>query len=79
MSAESPVRHASASPVTMMPPSPANTHHITQTQQDKLFNHNTDPIPMRRTTEPESISDASTIHLQQQRHHLQQQRHHLQQ
>ncbi|KAG1754234.1 hypothetical protein EDB19DRAFT_1665358 [Suillus lakei] len=35
-------------------------HHTKQTQQGKLFNPNTDPIPMRRTTEPESISDVTS-------------------
>ncbi|KAG1848042.1 hypothetical protein DFJ58DRAFT_890873, partial [Suillus subalutaceus] len=39
---------------------PRHHHHIKQTQQGKLFNPNTDPIPMRRTTEPESISDATS-------------------
>ncbi|EGN96009.1 hypothetical protein SERLA73DRAFT_112057 [Serpula lacrymans var. lacrymans S7.3] len=29
-------------------------------QQSKLFNPDTDPIPMRRTAEPESISDATS-------------------
>jgi hypothetical protein len=39
---------------------PRHHHHIKQTQQGKLFNPNTDPIPMRHTTEPESISDATS-------------------
>lgn len=40
--------------------SPRPHHHIKQTQQGKLFNPNTDPIPMRRTAEPESISDTTS-------------------
>ncbi|KAG1854303.1 hypothetical protein C8R48DRAFT_776684 [Suillus tomentosus] len=40
--------------------SPRPHHHAKQTQQGKLFNPNTDPIPMRRTTEPESISDITS-------------------
>lgn len=40
--------------------SPRPHHHIKQTQQGKLFNPNTDPIPMRRTAEPESISDVTS-------------------
>ncbi|KAG1891533.1 hypothetical protein F4604DRAFT_1706903 [Suillus subluteus] len=40
--------------------SPRPHHHTKQTQQGKLFNPNTDPIPMRRTAEPESISDATS-------------------
>jgi protein SMG6 len=39
---------------------PRHHHHIKQTRRGKLFNPNTDPIPMRRTTEPESISDATS-------------------
>lgn len=40
--------------------SPRPHHNMKQTQQGKLFNPNTDPIPMRRTTEPESISDVTS-------------------
>ncbi|KAG1756261.1 uncharacterized protein EDB91DRAFT_1091560 [Suillus paluster] len=34
--------------------------HSKQPHQGKLFNPNTDPIPMRRTAEPESISDVTS-------------------
>ncbi|KAG0705195.1 hypothetical protein DFH29DRAFT_908006, partial [Suillus ampliporus] len=40
--------------------SPRPHHHTKQPHQGKLFNPNTDPIPMRRTAEPESISDATS-------------------
>ncbi|KIJ69496.1 hypothetical protein HYDPIDRAFT_79483 [Hydnomerulius pinastri MD-312] len=40
--------------------SPSRSQHSKQQQQAKLFNPDTDPIPMRRTMEPESISDATS-------------------
>ncbi|KAF8841181.1 hypothetical protein BDN67DRAFT_928908 [Paxillus ammoniavirescens] len=41
-------------------PPRSNPHSKQQQQQNKLYNPDTDPIPMRRTLEPESISDVTS-------------------
>ncbi|KAH7902875.1 hypothetical protein BJ138DRAFT_1200323, partial [Hygrophoropsis aurantiaca] len=40
--------------------SPQQSHQKQQQHPNRLFNPDTDPIPMRKTAEPESISDAAS-------------------